>query len=59
MGILFGDQLNFHHHITTIGAKVNHLLGLMKRSFNHLDLDVKLFATMVRPTLEYCSVKEL
>jgi len=39
-----------------IRAKANHLLVLIRKSFEYLEPDmlVKLFATMVRPTLE-CS----
>ena len=57
LGILFDNQLRFHHHTTTIVAKANRLLGLIKRSFDHLNSDMltKLFVTIVRPTLEYCN----
>ena len=57
LGILFDNQLRFHHHTTTIVAKANRLLGLIKRSFDYLNSDMltKLFVTIVRPTLEYCS----
>ena len=42
---------------TEVAAKANHLLGLIRRSFDHLDLDMltNLFVTLVRPTLEYCN----
>ena len=57
LGILFDHQLKFHSHTTDVTAKANHLLGLIRRSFDHLDSDmlVKLFVTLVRPTLEYCN----
>ena len=55
LGILFDNQLKFHHHTTTIVTKANRLLGLIKRSFDHLDSDMltKLFVTIVRPIIEY------
>ena len=40
LGILFDNQLKFHHHTTTIVTKANRLLGLIKRSFDHLDSDM-------------------
>ena len=57
LGILFDNQLRFHHHTTTIVAKANRLLGLIKRSFDYLNSDMltKLFVTIVCPTLEYCN----
>ena len=58
LGILFDNQFKFHLHTTEVAAKANHLLGLIRRSFDHLDLDMltKLFVTLVRPTLEYCNL---
>ena len=57
LGVLFYNQLKFYLHTTTIIATANCLLGLIKRSFDHLDSDMptKLFVTIVRPTLEYCN----
>ena len=58
LGILFDHQLKFHLHTTDVVAKANHLLGLIRKSFDYLDPDmlVKLFVTIVRPTLEYCNL---
>ena len=57
LGILFDHQLKFHLHTTDVAAKANRLLGLIRRCFDHLNSDmlVKLFVTVVRPTLEYCN----
>ena len=57
LGILFDHQLKFHSHTIDVTAKANRLLGLIRRSFDHLDSDmlIKLFVTLVRPTLEYCN----
>ena len=56
-GILFDHQLKFHLHTTDVPAKANLLLGLIRKSFDYLDPDkfVKLFVTVVCPTLEYCN----
>ena len=58
VGILFDHQLKFHLHTTDVAAKANRLLGVIRRSFDYLDPDmlVKLFVTVVRPTLEYCNL---
>ena len=58
LAILFDYQLNqlkFHSHTTEVAAKVHCLLGLIRRSFEHLDLDMltKLFVTLVHHTLGY------
>ena len=57
LGILFGHQLKFHLHTTDVAAKANRLLGLIRKYFDYLNPDmlVKLFITVVRPTLEYCN----
>ena len=55
LGIIFDNNLKFHEHTIEVTAKANRLLGLIKKSFDYLEPDmlVKLFVTMVRPTLEY------
>ena len=44
-------------HTTDVAVKANYSLGLIKRSFDYLDPDmlIKLFVTVVHPTLEYCN----
>ena len=55
LGILFDNQLKFHSYTANISNKANQLLGLIRRSFDHVDSNMlsKLFTSMVRPTLEY------
>ena len=50
------NSLKFQH-TSNIATKANRLLGLIKRSFDHLDSDIltKLFVSIVCPTLEYCN----
>ena len=57
LGILFDHQLKIHLHTTDVAAKANHLLGLIRKSSDYLNPDmlVKLFVTVVCPTLEYCN----
>jgi len=54
LGILFDKQLKFHQHTSNIAVKANRLLGLIKRSFDHLDSNMltKLFVSIVCPTLD-------
>ena len=37
LGVLFDEHLKFHNHTTEVSAKVNRVLGMIKRSFEHLD----------------------
>ena len=55
LGIVFDNHLKFHDHTIQITAKANRLLGIIRKSFEYLEPDmlVKLFVSIVRPTLEY------
>ena len=55
LGILFDECLKFHDYTTEVTAKANKVLGMVKRSFEHLNSCKisKLFTTLVRPILEY------
>ena len=48
-------QLKFHDHTAQVTTKANRVLGLIKKSFDYLDLIMltQLFSTLVRPILEY------
>ena len=37
LGILFDECLKFHDHTTEVTAKANKVLGMVKRSFEHLN----------------------
>ena len=58
LGIILDHQLKFHQHSTEVTVKANWLLGLIRKSFDHLDSEMltKLFTAFVRPTLEYSNV---
>ena len=55
LGILFDDQLKFHDHTAQVSTKANRVLGIIIKSFEHLDsiMLAHLFTTLVRPILEY------
>ena len=57
LGIIIDDKLKFQNHINKQILKANRLLGLIKRTFKHLDSDVLLclYKSLMRPQLEYCS----
>ena len=48
-------QLNFKQHVTHCTSKANRIVGIIRRSFNHLTnkMFVQLFKALVRPILEY------
>ena len=51
------DQLKFKKQIESAVNKVNSKLGMIRRSFEHLDGDMLLHLhnSIVRPNLEYCN----
>jgi len=58
LGVWTDDKLKFAGHVGQVMAKGSQLLGLIKRSFVHRDVDVikKLYTALVRPHLEYANV---
>ncbi|MES9905174.1 MAG: reverse transcriptase family protein [Sedimenticola sp.] len=58
IGVNFDNELKFSEHIAICVKKANQKLGLIRRSFDHLDKDmfITLYKSLVRPTLEYASV---
>ena len=58
LGVRIDDQLKFDKHIEQQVKTANKILGLIRRSFDHLDLDTfkVLYKSLVRPILEYCNV---
>ena len=55
LGIIIDSELTFHSHISNQIRKANAIVGLIRRSFTHLDCKSfkKLFTAFVRPHLEY------
>ena len=58
VGVIFSGDLKFDQHISTIVSKANQLVGIVKRSFTHLDKDtfVKIYKAIIRPHIEYANV---
>ena len=55
LDVIMDGQLKFHSHTTHVVSKANHLLGLIKKSFEHIIIHTLplLYKSLVRPTLEY------
>ena len=55
LGIIVNGQLKFHSHTTHVVSKANRLLGLIKKSFEHITIHTLplLYKSLVCPTLEY------
>ena len=57
-GVYVDPQLKFSRHVEKQVYKANQILGMIRRTFEHLDPHMikKLFAALVRPHLEFCVV---
>lgn len=57
VGVIFDPNLKFDLHINDVIKRANKMVGIIKRSFSHLDCFMfkTLFRTLVRPTLEYAN----
>ena len=55
LGVIVDSELSFEEHISNKIQKANAIVGLIRRSFTHLDHKSfkKLFTAFVRPHLEY------
>ena len=58
IGVIVDDQLRFHRHISEKVTKANNVIGIIRRSFTHLNEEIflKLYKALVRPHLEYAAV---
>ena len=58
IGVIVDSQLKFHSHISDKVNKANNVMGIIRRSFSHLDdeMFLKLYKALVRPHLEYAAV---
>ena len=58
IGVIVDDQLKFEDHMYEKIKKANNMMGLIRRSFIHLDEEIflKLYKALVRPHLEYANV---
>ncbi len=57
LGVWVDDQLTFTTHTSKSAAKANCLLGLIRRTFKHLDKEnlTLLYKAIVRPHIEYAN----
>ena len=57
LGVMVDNNLSFQTHIEMKVKNANKLVGLLRRSFTHLDgkMFKQLFISIVRPHLEYCA----
>ena len=58
LGIIVDSKLKFNQHIATKVNKANAVMGTIKRTFKHLDLETfkLLYCSQVRSQLEYNKV---
>ena len=56
LGVIIDHKLNFSSHRVTEVKKANKMMGLIRRSYTHLDITSfrYLFNSWVRPRLKYC-----
>ena len=57
LGVYIDQDLNFEHHMADKIKKANQMIGVIRRSFLHLDEEtfILLYKSMVRPHLEYAN----
>lgn len=58
LGVIISKDLEWRHHVISATNKANRKLGLIKNSFNYLDVTTMkfLYKSMVRPHLEYAAI---
>ena len=58
IGVIVDKQLKFEDHMYEKIKKANNMMGLIRRSFIHMDEEMflKLYKALVRPHLEYANV---
>ena len=58
LGVFVDPELKFTRHIENQVDKANRILGMIRRTFEHINIEImnKLFTSLVRPHLEFCNV---
>ena len=56
LGVTVSDTLNWSEHIANSTKKANRMIGIIKRTFSHMNKDIflSLYRTFIRRHLEYC-----
>ncbi|XP_072018234.1 uncharacterized protein [Amphiura filiformis] len=57
LGVVFDPSLKFSKHVGKVAIKANRIVGLIRRTFTHMDenMFLPLYKTLVRPHLEYAN----
>ena len=57
LGVMVDQDLNFESHLAAKVKKANQVIGIIRRSFLHLDAEMflQLYKSLVRPHLEYAN----
>ena len=57
LGVLISNDMKPNKHIKEVVKKANQCLGMIRRSFTHIDKEIFLlvYKTFIRPKLEYCN----
>ncbi len=55
LGVLIDEELKFHKYVSAAVSKANRTLGIVKRTFDTLDMELLpiVYKHQVRPHLEY------
>ena len=58
LGVIVDSKLNFHKHMNAKISKANKMLGIVRRTFKHMNSDIfKIcYKSIIRPHLEYGSI---
>ena len=58
LGILIDNKLTFHKQCSSAVAKANKLLGIIRRSFEYINVDMmlSLYKSLIRPVIEYGNI---
>ena len=58
LGVLIDNELSFHQHIDAKISKANQMIGLIRKTFKYIDIDIfnRLYKAIVRPHVEYADI---
>ena len=58
LGVINDHKLKFHDHVTSVTAKANHTLAIIKKSFHFRggSMYINLYKSLVRPVIKYGNV---
>ena len=58
LGVLIDNKLTFHKQCSSAVAKANKLLGIIRRSFEYINVDMMLclYKSLIRPVIEYGNI---